>query len=462
MTRQPKIGRRRISAISNRRLLVTITFVLLIAVISITIAYHLTPPDHLVMTTGFEGGAYATFGERYRQILAREKIHLELLPSTGSVENLRRLNDRSAQVDAGFVQDGTSSPSEAKNLVSLGAICYSPLWVFYRSRETLDDLSRLKGKRIAIGPEGSGVRKFAIDLLRVSKAADPPTVLLDISSAAGNKALLEGKVDAVMIFGTEDNALVKELLYDQRVKLMHFKEAEAYTRLFPALSHVILPQGILDLSKKMPPQDIHLLASTTSLIVRKDLHPGLIYLLLDAAVEIHSNAGWVNKRGEFPSPKELDFPSSNFAERFYKSGRPFLLDYLPFWVAVWVDRVILILVPLAVVLIPLIRGIPWLYSWRNRRKFYRWYGELKNLESEIITNPDTGKLMDYQGRLAQIEAAINRIRVPLTFFGEVYRLKEHVDLVRGKLTRLDHQGRECNSQPEPEIQEGGPIVTLDN
>jgi TRAP-type uncharacterized transport system substrate-binding protein len=445
MNQQPTSGRKRISAIWNRRLLVTITLVLLIAVISITMAYHLTPPDHLVMTTGFEGGAYATFGERYRQILSREKIHLQLLPSTGSVENLRRLNDKSSRVDAGFVQDGTSSPSEAKNLVSLGAICYSPLWVFYRSQETFDDLSRLRGKRIAIGPEGSGVRKFAIDLLTISKAADPPTLLLDISTAAGNKALLEGRVDAVMLFGTEDNALVKELLYDRRVKLMHFKEAEAYTRLFPALSHVILPEGILDISKRMPPQDIHLLASTTSLIVRKDLHPGLIYLLLDAAVEIHSNAGWVNKRGEFPSPKELDFPSSNFAEKFYKSGRPFLLDYLPFWVAVWVDRVILILVPVAVVLIPLVRGIPWLYSWRNRRKFYRWYGELKKLELEIIANPATEKLMDYQGRLDQIEAMLNRMRVPLAFFGEVYRLKEHVDLVRGKLVRPNCQATEGNS-----------------
>jgi TRAP-type uncharacterized transport system substrate-binding protein len=445
MAKQPKTGRRIISGISNRGLLVITASALLIALISIARAYHFilpTPPDTLVMTTGFEGGAYATFGERYRKILAREKIHLKLLPSSGSVENLRRLNDESFRVDAGFVQDGTSSPSEAKNLVSLGAICYSPLWVFYRSREMLDDLSKLRGKKIAIGPEGSGVRKFAVDLLRASNAADPPTLLLDLSGATANKALLEGTMDAVMIFGTEDNNLVRELLYAQKVKLMNFKQAEAYTRLFPALSHVILPEGILDLSKKMPPQDIHLLAATTSLIVRKNLHPALIYLLLDAAVEIHSNVGWVNKRGEFPSPKELDFPSSNYAERFYKSGRPFLLDYLPFWVAAFIDRTILILVPVAIVLFPLIQSIPRLYSWRNRRKFYRWYGELKNLESEVAENPDSEKMMEYQGRIDQIEASINKIRVPLAFFGEVYKLKEHVDLVRGKLTRSNHQSKE--------------------
>jgi TRAP-type uncharacterized transport system substrate-binding protein len=393
------------------------------------------------MTTGFESGSYAIFGERYQQILAREKIHLKLLPSSGSLENLKRLNDKSYRVDAGFVQDGMVSPSEGNNLVSLGAIGYAPLWVFYRSQETFNYLSELKGKRIAIGPEGSGVRKFAIDLLKLNNSAAPPTVLLDLSGAAVNKALLEGTVDAVMILGTEDNPLVKELLYNPKVKLLTFRQAEAYTRLIPALSHVVLPQGILDVSKKMPSQDVHLLAVITSLIVRKDLHPALVYLLLDAAVEIHSNAGWVNKKGEFPSPKELSFPSSNYAERFYKSGRPFLLDYLPFGIAAFVDRTILIMVPVAIILIPLIRSIPWLYSWRHRRKFYHWYRELKNLELEMIENPGPEDIAGYHEKIDQIEASINKISVPLAFFDEIYKLQEYVDLVRGKLIRLSNQAK---------------------
>jgi TRAP-type uncharacterized transport system substrate-binding protein len=438
MPKEPKTGRRFIPGISNRRLLAVIAPVLLTALVSIVVAYHLTPPNSLTMSTGFEQGTYANFGERYKDILAREKVRLELLPSSGSVENLKRLGDTSFRMDSGFVQDGTSSPSETKNLVSLGAICYSPLWVFYRSQETWDDLSRLKGKKIAIGPEGSGARKLSLDLLKASGAAEPPTVLLDISGAPVHKGLLEGTLDAVMIIGAEDNALVRQLLSAEKIKLMSFKQAEAYSRLFPALSHTILPEGILNLSQKIPPQDIHLVATTSSLIVRQNLHPALQYLLLDAAMEIHSRGGWLNKRGEFPSPKELDIPLSTFAERFYKKGRPFLLDYLPFWVAVLVDRLILILVPVVIVLIPLMRSIPWLYSWRNRRKFYRWFGELKNLESDVMENSEPGKVLEYHGRLDQIEASINRIRVPLTLFGEVYRLKEYIDSVRRKLARSSH------------------------
>jgi TRAP-type uncharacterized transport system substrate-binding protein len=428
-----------ISSISNRGLLIILASVLLIGLISIIITHQFASPDQLIMTTGFERGAYTILGERYQQILAREKVQLKLLPSSGSIENLKRLRDKNSRVDAGFVQDGTSSLSEAENLVSLGAINYAPFWVFYRSQETFNYLSELKGKRIAIGQEGSGARKFAIDLLKLSNSAAPPTMLLDISSAAANKALLEGTIDAVMIFGTEDNALVKELLYAPDIKLMNFVQAEAYARLIPALSHVVLPQGILNLSKKMPPHDVHLLAATTNLIVRKDLHPALVYLLLDAAVEIHSNAGWVNKKGEFPSPKEVSFPSSKYAERFYKSGRPFLLDYLPFGIAAFLDRTILIMVPVAIILIPLIRSIPWLYSWRHRRKFYRWYRELKNLELELMASPVPEDIAGYHEKIDRIEASINRITVPLAFFKEVYGLQDHVNLVRGKLIWLSKQ-----------------------
>jgi len=442
MRRRPKGGRTRFTGIFKRRVLVIFAPVLLIAILSVLLAYHLTPPDTLIMTTGYEGGTYAKFGERYQNILAREKVRLEILRSSGSVENLKRLGDPTAQVDVGFVQDGTSSPAETKNLVSLGAVCYSPLWVFYRSAETFDDLSGLKGKKIAIGPEGSGARKFSLDLLKASGATAPPTVLFDIPGVDANKALLDGTLDAVMIIGTEDNFLVRELLYASGVKLLNFKRAEAYTRLFPALAHIVLPEGILNLSEKIPPHDIHLVATTTSLIVRQNLHPALHYLLLDAAMEIHSNAGWLNKRGEFPSPRELDFPSSAFAERYYKKGRPFLLDYLPFWVAVLVDRLIIILVPTAFALIPLLRGIPWFYAWRNKRRFSRWYEELKSLEAELGKRSASAGAVEYRERLDRIETAINRLRVPLILFGEVNRLKEHVDVVRGKLARLTPDAEE--------------------
>lgn len=442
MVQNTKLSRRIISSISNHGPLVLFLSLLFILIVSITVAYYFKAPDDLIMTTGYEKGSYALFGERYRQILAREKIHLKVLPSSGSVENLQRLKDKSYRVDAGFVQDGISQPSEANNLVSLGAIGYAPLWVFYRGDETFDYVSELRGKKIAIGPEGSGTRKFAIDVLKLNNSADPPTELIDLSGVVAHKALSEGTIDAVMIIGTEDNTLVKELLCNPKVRLMSFRQAEAYTRLIPALSHILLPQGVLDVSRKIPSQDVHLLAVTTSLIVRKDLHPALIYLLLDAAVELHSNAGWLNKKGEFPALKEVSFPASNYAERFYKSGRPFLLDYLPFGIAAFVDRTILILIPAAIILIPLIRGIPWLYSWRHRRKLYQWFTELKSMESEMTESFKAEDISNYYEKIDRIETSINKIPVPLAHFDLIYRLQEHINSVRQKLTDLYNQSKD--------------------
>lgn len=438
--------RTRLSRILFRGHLSVVVLVFVIAMICGIIFFHFVlpaPPKTVVMTTGTEGGTYSVFGSRYQEALARGKVRLLLLPSSGSVENLDRLKDSSFQVDVGFVQGGTISAKEAPHLVSLGGICYSPLWVFYRSQDPLDDLSLLKGKKIAIGPEGSGARKLSMELLRVTDVAGPPTQLVDLHSSAAVKAIREGRVDVIMISSTVDNALVQELLHAEGIRLMNFRQAEAYTRRFPALSRVVLPEGILDFSKKKPATDIHLLATTTNLIARKSLHPATMYLLLDAAMDIHGDAGWVNKAGEFPSPKSQDFPLSDIAERFYKSGRPFLLDYLPSGMAAYVDRLILILVPAAVVLIPLLRIIPPIYFWWNRRKLNKCYEDLKNLETEIAEEPTPGRMPDYQKTLNRIETLANEIHVPLALFKEVYTLEEHVDLVRKRLARLTQASKDA-------------------
>ena len=128
---------------------------------------------------------------------------------------------------------------------------------------------------------------------------------------------------------------------------------------------MILPRGVLNLSERFPPSDIHLLSPTANLIVRKSLHPALVYLLLKAAVEIHSGAGWVHKAGEFPSPTKQDYPVSEQAQRFYRSGGSFLYQYLPFWAATFLDRMILVLIPLGILLFPVIGIMPRIYTWRT-------------------------------------------------------------------------------------------------
>jgi TRAP-type uncharacterized transport system substrate-binding protein len=355
------------------------------------------------------------------------------------VENLKLLQDKSRVVEAGFVQGTVGGIEESSNLVSLGGLSYTPLWIFYRGKDTYDDLMQLQGKRIAIGPEGSGVRKFSLELLKVAGLTGLPTEFLDLPYAEAKQALLEGNADAIMTFGSPDNPLILELLNAKDIKLISMSLAEAYTRRFPDLSHVVLPRGVIDPRRRNPPSDVHLLSATTNLIIRKDLHPALVYLLLKASVEIHSGSSWVNKAGEFPILTKQDDAISEQAQRFYKSGGSWLYAYLPFWAATFVERLTLILIPLGIILVPLIGIVPWIYTWRNRSKYYPWYRKLRELEKEILENRQIENIEEYEAQLDRIEEAVSHIRTSVAFYDELYILKEHIQIVRLKLASLFQQ-----------------------
>jgi TRAP-type uncharacterized transport system substrate-binding protein len=430
------MGRQKIRQMTLSAWSVTILAILVVVMLLSWMCYHFLqpfPPKTLILATGMESGSYAAFGELYRQVLARDGINVVLRPTSGAVENLRLLQDRRKAVEAGFIQGTVEAIAERSNLVSLGGLAYTPLWIFYRGKDTYDDLMQLKGKRIAIGPEGSGVRKYSLELLKVAGVTGPPAEFLDLPSAGANQALLDGTVDAIMTFGSPDNGLIWELLNAKDIKLMSMSQAEAYTRRFPDLSHVVLPRGIIDPGRRYPPSDVHLLSPTTNLIVRKDLHPALVYLLLKASVEINSGASWVNKAGEFPTLTKQDDPISEQAQRFYKSGGSWLYAYLPFWAATFFDRVTLILISLGMIIVPLIGIAPWVYTWRNRSKYYPWYRELRKLEKDILENRPIGNIESYEARLDRIEDAVGRVRMSVAFYDELFILKEHIQVVRQKL-----------------------------
>jgi len=438
------MGRQKIRKLTLRTWSVAIFAILLIVLFFSWKSYRFLkplPPKTLVMATGMEGGSYAAFGERYRQLLARDGITVVLRPTSGAMENLSILKDISQTVGVGFVQSTAAVIEETSNVVSLGGLAYTPLWVFYRGKDTFDDLMYLQGKRIAIGPDGSGVREFSLELLKVAGVTGPSAEFFELPYSEAKQAILEGKVDAIMTFGSPDNPLIWELLNAKDIKLMNMNQAEAYSRRFPDLANVMLPRGIINPGKQNPLSDVHLLSPTTNLIVRKDLHPALVYLLLKASVEIYSGASWVNKAGEFPSIAKQDDPISEQAQRFYKSGGSWLYAYLPFWAATFVERMTLILIPVGMIILPLFGIVPWIYTWQNRSKYYPWYHELRKLEMEILENRLVENVEIYAARLDRIEDAVSRIRTSVAFYDELFILKEHIQVVRLKLDSLFRSSR---------------------
>lgn len=394
------------------------------------------PPKVITITAGPAGSVFEANAEKYRAILARNGVTLQVLASEGSAQNLQRLSDPSFQVDVGFVQGGVTNETPDNALVTLGCISYAPLLVFYRSVAPMELLSELSGKRLAIGPPGSGTRALAMTLLEANGIeSNGATALLDLDAEAAMKSLIESNLDAVFLMGDSASPqIMRQLLRAPGIQLYDFTQADGYTRRISYLNKLDLPKGSIDFGKDIPAHDVSLIGPTVDLIARKSLHPALSDLLLEAAGEVHGRPGLFQRRGEFPAPIEHEFRLSPDAVRYYKSGKSFFYRYFPFWLASLVDRILVVFVPVILVLVPGVKLIPTAYRWRIRLLIYRWYRALLALEREPVAELTPEKRDHFLKRLDHIEREVNRMKVPASFADQFYALRVNIDFVRARLT----------------------------
>jgi TRAP-type uncharacterized transport system substrate-binding protein len=410
--------------------------VLLVAALAVTVSmFNPTPPRTVVMTTGSAGSAYSEVAERYREILARNGVELRLMPSAGAIENLNRLNDPHFGVSVGFVQGGVTDAKKSPELASLGTVFYEPLWFFYRGVQLERGLGAFRGKRMSIGPEGSGTRALTLELLARNGIDQAFAELLPYPPEMAGEKLLSGEIQAAIMLTSWDSPVVRKLVAATDVDLVSFPRTDAYVALYPFLNKLVLPTGVGDLATNRPPRDVVLIAPKASLVVRRDLHPAIQSLLLDAASDIHGGPGIFHKSGQFPAAEATDLPLSDSARQYYKSGRPFLQRYLPFWLAVLVGQLLVLAIPVVGVLYPMLRLAPALYGWGMRRRIYRLYGQLKFLELELDRRRPEQDVADIVGKLDRLEARANHLRVPAAFAHMLYTLRMHMDIVRVRIAK---------------------------
>ena len=435
----------------GQRLALLVILTLLAAAVAWSVARFVSPspPRTLTLSTGIADGAYHQFGLKYQAILKESGVTLTLLPSSGSLENLKRLGDGSASV--GFVQGGLGvlsldpfKDASDTQLRSLATVAFEPVWIFSRKLDLSNGLSALAGKRIAVGAPDSGNYKVATGLLTTYGVLDAKGVpvttpsgatqlILEGGMSAADK-LQSGQADAVILVAAPQAQAVAALLQDSSVELASLRHVDGLARRFPYFQVVSLKRGSVDPQRNLPLKDIAMIATTANLVVPEDLHPALSYLLLDAARQTHSRPSLVSRAGDFPSPQGTDFPLAEEAERYFKNGRPFLQRYLPFWLANFVQRLILVLVPLIAVLVPVFKFLPSLLEWRQQNKLFRHYGELKFLEGDVasrLLKPDETKAALAQ--LERIERAVIDNKFALDFSDRVFTLRQHIDYVREKL-----------------------------
>ena len=398
------------------------------------IFFNTAAPSTLTITSGPEGSSFSRNAERYQKILAKEGVTLNILPSEGSTQNLKRLLDPKIDVDVGFVLGGEVAKTNVDQLMSLGSVNYQPLMIFYQG-EVRHLLSEFKGERIDIGAEGSGTRLLALALLKAN-GIEPKgeASFIEVDAKDPVTALQEKTIDAIFVMSDSTaSAVLRKLLRTPDVHLFDVTQADAYTRRISYLNKLVLPRGSLDFGKNIPPEDVHLIGPTVELVARDSLHPALSDLLLEAAREVHSRPGLFRKRGEFPAPLEHDFRISPDATRYYASGKTFLYRTFPFWVASLIARALAVLVPIVLLLIPGIRIAPALYRWRIESRIHRWYKVLLDLEREARKSTNPNRRAELLKKLDNIEANVNRIVVPASFGDLFYGLRGHVTFVRNCL-----------------------------
>ena len=427
-----------ISRISWRDLwLVVVPFVLLVG-LAFWLAYHYVqpaPPDTIVMAGGRPGTIFYNYAERYRAALERKDIRLEIVPSEGSLSNLKRLADPKSKVDVAFVQGGLARLGEPDKVVSLGSVFYAPVVVFYRAKKPIARLAELEGRSIAIGREGSGTRALAETLLKANGIEKGgKTTLVDLEGQDSADALMRGSVDAAFLTGdSASGANIGKLTRTPGVRMFDFGQADAYVKRFNYLSKLEIPAGSFDLGKNIPDKELTLLATTVELVAKPDLHPALSDLLIETAREVHGRATLLQKAGEFPSSVEREYRLSDDAKRYYQSGKSFWYRHLPFWLANLVDRTIILLVPIAVLLLPGLKIVPQLYTLRVRQRIYGRYGELMAIERAVFEPNTPEQRADLTRRLDDLEKRVVRLKLPAWWADELYALKNHIGFVRRRL-----------------------------
>ncbi|SDR35078.1 TRAP transporter solute receptor, TAXI family [Paraburkholderia fungorum] len=428
----------------GRRRLLIIGSIVLLVLLGWTLVVVLKPAFQrkIVITTGADNGIYRGFADRYAPILKRDGITLDIRSSSGSVENYQRLTNPDSEYEVGFIQSGTISPKDTDNLQTIAAVSYEPIWVFYRGDTIVNQLAQLRGKRIAVGIPGSGLLNVSMVLLGYSGITGHNTTLLQMDAPNAYQALENGQLDAAFFIGRPDAPIQKALL-TSNLKLMSFAQAEALIQKFPSLSKIVFPRASTSIVDDLPRADVTLLAATALLVSKDTLHPALAYLLLDAAKTVHGGEDYFTPLGTFPNLNSGEFPISDESTRYFKSGRPFLQRYLPFWLASLIERRFLILLPFMALLIGLLQALPRLIEARIKRRLVVWYREIKALEDEIWRNekPTAGQIAKWRDEIEDIDANASQIRIPHRYFQDVYALKQAIGIVRDRIAHVAEKAK---------------------
>ena len=386
----------------------------------------------ITIATGSIDGEYYQTALKYKEILEKQKVKVNILTSNGSMENIQLLNDKKA--DIAFIQNGIDELKEQTHIKAIASIYYEPLWIFYKNDTyKMDYLIQLISKKISIGKEKSGTEDLALKILNDNGINKKNSQLLYNSTQEAKDLLIKGEIDAMFIVSSPNSNVIKELLENPDISLFSFKRAKAYSRKYSFLEATPIYEGTIDLYKNLPSQDINLLSTTANLIVRDDFSDELTRLILKEIKRIHNKKGLFETQNQFPNIDNLTIEINEDAQRYFTYGDTWLEKIFPYWIASNIDRLKILLIPLITLMIPLSKGFFPLYRWSIKSKIYKWYEEIHkiDLEAEDAKNEELKKYLE---KIIALKKEIKaETKVPLSYMGEYYDLIMHLELIISKI-----------------------------
>ena len=411
------------------------------------------PPSKITIATGQKNQTYDAIGNKYREILARSGIKVEVRQTNGGIENIQLLNDRKSGIDVAFSQGGVDNAAQSPDLLSLGRINYQTYWIFHRAAVVLDDLRQIKGKRVAVGPAGSGQRVMADKVLGAAGVNSSNTTLIPFSTQAAYKAMKAGEIDVLFLSIAIDAPVLRTLLEDPEIKPMSFTEADALSRIFPFVVPLQLPRAVIDFEKSIPAAPLTLIAASNVVLVRSDIHPVIIDLLAQAMVQTHGSPGVFQRAGEFPTQTDPEYPVSLSAREYYRNGPTFLNRYLPFWMTHYMQRVAAVLVATIAIVIPVFSFGPKAFKWLVATRLSATYRRLRAIEARLQSDLTMAELSSLDTDLQAVDREILSLKVPTQHSDLHFATRAHLSLVRESidLRRAALLGRPQNFPPSHSI-----------
>jgi TRAP-type uncharacterized transport system substrate-binding protein len=395
----------------------------------IYLSRDLAPPDRVVFAAGAAGGGYSQLADRYRAILARDGIEMTVLGTEGSVENADLLQRGAA--DAGLLQGGI--PVEG-DLETLGAIFLEPVFVFLRADIPVPrNPAGWDGLAVAAGTEGSGTRAAVRSFLAAVGSDAPDLRLVALGGAAAAEAVIAGEVDAAVFVAPIDAPYLDPLFDAPEVELAELDHLVTLSRRLPDSHVVTLPSGAFSLEPPNPERSIRMLTLAANLVARRDLHPALVDRLVAAAVEIHGDQDILSRQGEFPTMTLATLPQDPYARGLIEDGASPLSRFLPYWVVAQISRFAILLLPILFILVPLLRALPAVYVWRQRRRVFRHYAAIRAIDQQVGQVSDAEDLDALAERLDRIEGDIAGLNLPLPYREYAYTARLHIDLIRKRI-----------------------------